>query len=66
MFNTPLLCGRPLYQLQRTPANDTKDITVRGAGGNADSAAHTAFCHGATCTVERIYDQSARGNHLGE
>ena len=55
----------PLYQLQRTPNNATKDIAVRGAGGKADSAAHTAFCRGATCTVERIYDQSPRGNHLG-
>ena len=57
----------PLYQLQRTPAagNARKDIAVRGAGGKADAAAHTAFCRDATCTVERIYDQSPRGNHLG-
>ena len=55
----------PLYQLQRTPNNATKDIAVRGAGGKADSAAHTAFCRGTTCTVQRIYDQSPRGNHLG-
>jgi hypothetical protein len=57
----------PLYQLQRTPAagNARKDIAVRGAGGKADAAAHTTFCRGAICTVERIYDQSPRGNHLG-
>jgi hypothetical protein len=54
-----------LYQLQRTPGNATKDIAVRGVGGKADSATHAAFCRGGTCTVERIYDQSPRGNHLG-
>jgi hypothetical protein len=58
----------PLYQLLRTPAAGNasrKDIAVRGAGGKADAAAHTTFCRGAICTVERIYDQSPRGNHLG-
>lgn len=57
----------PLYRLQRESDRVATDIRVLGPGGRADSAAHDAFCSapGATCSVERIYDQSPWGNHLG-
>ena len=57
----------PLYRLVRTPGNQTLDIAVKKVGGHADSAAHTNFCRGGpgVCTVEKIFDQSPQGNHLG-
>ena len=55
----------PLYRVVRTPDNASADVGVLVPGGTADSAAHDAFCGNATCTVERIYDQSPLGNHLG-
>eukprot|EP01043_Picozoa_sp_COSAG02_P035633 COSAG02_NODE_2563_length_8525_cov_90.068835_9_plen_203_part_00 len=58
----------PLYRLQRDGSTRAAtDIGVLGPGGRADSAAHDAFCSapGAACIVERIYDQSPWGNHLG-
>ena len=53
----------PLYQIQR---DDGKllDVGVVVPGGVADAAAQDAFCGSGTCTIERIYDQSPRGNHL--
>jgi hypothetical protein len=42
------------------------DVSAISPGGLADAAAQDAFCSGllAKCTVQRIYDQSAQGNHL--
>jgi len=45
--------------------NDTKDIHVKSAGGIADAASQDAFCGQSLCVVQRIYDQSPLGNHLG-
>jgi alpha-L-arabinofuranosidase B-like protein len=53
----------PLYQVQRSSDNTTRDILV-GSGGFSDMAAQDAFCSGATCTIPIIYDQSPNGNHL--
>eukprot|EP00164_Ancoracysta_twista_P008276 GFYU01011914.1.p1 GENE.GFYU01011914.1~~GFYU01011914.1.p1 ORF type:complete len:410 (-),score=82.71 GFYU01011914.1:12-1241(-) len=56
----------PLYSVQRSSDGATKDITVLAAGGYADSSAQDQFCDGndVTCTIQRIFDQSPRGNHL--
>jgi hypothetical protein len=53
----------PLYQVQRSSDNTTRDILV-ASGGFSDMAAQDAFCSGATCTIPIIYDQSPNGNHL--
>jgi len=56
----------PLYSVIRTPGGQRLDVSVAEVGGKADSATHTEFCRGATlCTVEKIFDQSPQGNHLG-
>ena len=58
----------PLYTLKRNYDNTTLDILPNGDGsGFADSAAQVAFCTTpkvSVCIVERIYDQSLKGNHL--
>eukprot|EP00729_Bicosta_minor_P009576 gene9576-2888_t len=58
----------PLYTLKRNYDNTTLDILPKGDGsGFADSAAQVAFCTTpkvSVCIVERIYDQSLKGNHL--
>ena len=55
--------GGPLYLLRRASDNTTRVIGARA--GFADAAAQSAFCPPSTvCTVERIFDQSPRGNHL--
>ncbi|HXU02691.1 MAG TPA: arabinofuranosidase catalytic domain-containing protein [Polyangia bacterium] len=53
----------PLYQVQRSSDNTTKDIMV-GSGGFSDMATQDSFCSGATCTIPVIYDQSPNANHL--
>ena len=53
----------PLYQVQRSSDNTTRDIMV-ASGGFSDMAAQDSFCSGATCTIPIIYDQSPNGNHL--
>ena len=55
----------PLYRVVRSPGNASLDIGLRTPGGAADSAVHDSFCGNSTCTVERTYDQSPLGNHLG-
>ena len=56
----------PLYNLQRASDNATTDIGVLSTGF-ANGAAQVAFCTTpvpTVCTIERIFDQSGRGNHL--
>jgi hypothetical protein len=53
----------PLYQVKRVDNNKTLDVSVVAPGGLANSAAQDAFC-GNSCVVQRIYDQSPRGNTL--
>jgi hypothetical protein len=55
----------PLFDLLKRPENTTKTIFVKCAGGIADTAAQQAFCGNSLCIVQRIYDQSSSGNHLG-
>jgi non-reducing end alpha-L-arabinofuranosidase len=54
----------PLYQVQRSTDNATRDIGLLSAGGSADAAAQDSFCAGATCLIKIIYDQTGRRNHL--
>ena len=59
----------PLYQVERTSDSRTLNIGVvessgSDAGGYADAAAQDAFCANSTCVINRIYDQSGKGNDL--
>eukprot|EP00054_Salpingoeca_dolichothecata_P022917 m.151403 g.151403 ORF g.151403 m.151403 type:complete len:330 (-) comp24506_c0_seq3:89-1078(-) len=54
----------PLYQVRRSSDNTTLDIAPLSPGGVANSAAQDKFCVGTDCVIQRIYDQSPRGNHL--
>jgi hypothetical protein len=53
----------PLYQVKRADGM-TRDIPVKSAGGFADSAQQDSFCMGSTCTIWRVYDQTANGNFI--
>lgn len=53
-----------LYQVLRTSDKATKEIPTLTAGGFANSAVQDEFCKGTSCTINRIYDQSPRENHL--
>ncbi|KAL3661134.1 hypothetical protein V7S43_013743 [Phytophthora oleae] len=53
-----------LYQVKRASDSTTLDIAPLSPGGIADAAAQDAFCKDTTCTIEIIYDQSGKGNHL--
>ena len=52
----------PLYQVKRADGA-LLDIGVI-AGGFADAAAQDRFCAGTLCYINRIYDQSGKGNDL--
>lgn len=59
----------PLYQVKRESDGRTLDVgfvkpTGAVAGGYADAAAQDAFCANTICMIERIYDQSGKGNDL--
>jgi hypothetical protein len=49
----------------KKPENTTKMIYVKTPGGIADTAAQQSFCGSSLCIVQRIWDQSSSGNHLG-
>lgn len=59
----------PLYQVKREFDGKTLNIGVvqpsgSDGGGYADAAAQDAFCAHTICVIERIYDQSGKGNDL--
>ena len=62
----------PLYQVMRQSDGKTLDIGIvqpatspaPDVGGYADAAAQDAFCANTICVINRIYDQSGKGNHL--
>jgi non-reducing end alpha-L-arabinofuranosidase len=56
------LHGGPLYQVKRADGR-LLDVGVI-AGGFADAAAQDRFCAGTLCHINRIYDQSGKGNDL--
>ncbi|MHA6765161.1 arabinofuranosidase catalytic domain-containing protein [Streptacidiphilus sp. PAMC 29251] len=53
-----------LYQVTRASDNTTRDIGLLAAGGYANAAAQDTFCSGTSCTITKIYDQSAQHNDL--
>ena len=62
----------PLYRVKRQSDGRTLEIRVVApaaspvpdAGGYANAAAQDAFCAGAICVIDQIFDQSGNGNHL--
>jgi non-reducing end alpha-L-arabinofuranosidase len=54
----------PLYQVTRASDAATHDIGLLATGGYADAAAQDTFCNGTTCSITKIYDQTARHNDL--
>eukprot|EP01043_Picozoa_sp_COSAG02_P047469 COSAG02_NODE_4554_length_5220_cov_31.069713_7_plen_83_part_01 len=49
----------------RASDNATQNISVKVAGGYANTGLQDTFCAGTWCTVDRIFDQTPNGNHLG-
>jgi hypothetical protein len=54
----------PLYQIQRASDHSYRDIGLLSAGGYADAASQVSFCSGTSCTITKIYDQTAKHNDL--
>ena len=54
----------PLYQVQRSSDHTFLNIGLLAAGGDANAAPQASFCAGTTCTVTKIYDQSANHSDL--
>jgi hypothetical protein len=56
--------GGPLYQVQRAADGSYLNIGPTAAGGVAATAPQVSFCAGTTCTITKIYDQTANHNDL--
>jgi len=54
----------PLYQIQRASDGSSLNIGLTAAGGVAATAPQVSFCAGTTCTITKIYDQTANHNDL--
>jgi non-reducing end alpha-L-arabinofuranosidase len=54
----------PLYQLTRASDGARHDVGLLSAGGYANAADQDTFCNNTTCTITKVYDQSARHNDL--
>jgi hypothetical protein len=54
----------PLYQVQRASDRTYTDIGLLSAGGYANAAAQDSFCANTSCTITKIYDQTANHNDL--
>jgi hypothetical protein len=54
----------PLYQIQRSSDGSYLNIGLTAAGGVVNSAPQVSFCAGTTCTITKIYDQTANHNDL--
>ncbi|MCO5995631.1 arabinofuranosidase catalytic domain-containing protein [Actinoallomurus rhizosphaericola] len=54
----------PLYQVQRKSDQKYLDIGLLSAGGSVDAAPQVSFCAGTSCTITKIYDQTANHNDL--
>ena len=55
-----------LFQARRPTDSKTQDISVASAGGLVDLTALNAFCSGTTCTVTKLYDQTANVNDMSQ
>ncbi|HEU5384070.1 MAG TPA: arabinofuranosidase catalytic domain-containing protein, partial [Ktedonobacteraceae bacterium] len=54
----------PLYQIQRASDGQYLNIGLLSAGGYANAASQVSFCANTTCTITKIYDQTANHNDL--
>jgi hypothetical protein len=54
----------PLYQVKRVSDGATADIGLLTAGGYANAAQQDGFCANTTCSISKVYDQTARHNDL--
>lgn len=54
----------PLYQIQRASDHSFRDIGLLEAGGDVNAAPQVSFCAGTSCTITKIYDQTANHNDL--
>lgn len=54
----------PLYQIQRASDKQHLDIGLLSMGGYANAAPQVSFCSGTTCTITKIYDQTANHNDM--
>jgi hypothetical protein len=54
----------PLYQVQRASDHSYANIGLLSAGGVVNAASQDSFCAGTTCTITKIYDQTANHNDL--
>ncbi|MGQ4390177.1 arabinofuranosidase catalytic domain-containing protein [Streptomyces sp. SAS_270] len=54
----------PLYQIQRSSDHSFRDIGLVSTGGYADGASQVSFCSSTSCTITKIYDQTAKHNDL--
>jgi len=54
----------PLYQIQRSSDSSYLNIGLLAAGGDVNAAPQASFCSGTTCTITKIYDQSANHSDL--
>ncbi len=54
----------PLYQIQRASDHQYLDIGLLSAGGYVNAAPQSSFCSGTSCTITKIYDQTANHNDL--
>jgi hypothetical protein len=53
-----------LYQVQRSSDSSFLNVSVSAAGGVANATPQVSFCAGTTCTITKIYDQTANHNDL--
>ena len=54
----------PLYQVQRASDHASTDVGLLSAGGYANAATQDSFCANTSCTITKIYDQTANHNDL--
>lgn len=54
----------PLYQIQRSSNSQYLDIGLLSAGGYVNAAPQVSFCANTTCTITKLYDQTANHNDL--
>ena len=53
-----------LYSVRRLSDGAQLNIGVQQRGGYANAEAQNKFCSRVSCIIDRIFDQSAMGNHL--
>jgi hypothetical protein len=54
----------PLYQVQRGSDHAYADVGLLAAGGVVNAATQDTFCANTSCTITKIYDQTANHNDL--